>query len=109
MAYQPWNAAHGNSDKQQRRFERLVNISYLQDFKTMGGRHRGVEAAAALTARWQQVPEHLLMSDSARIREAPYSAPPQLCYFLMASARVCEMAAKDEGDMRGSGRSSSQL
>ena len=99
VAYQPWNAAHGNPDKQQRRFERLVKISYVLDFKTMGGMHRGVEAAAALTACWQRVPEHLLMADSARIREASYSAPPQLCYFLMASARVCEMAAEDEGEL----------
>ena len=74
-------------------------MSYVQDFKTMGGRHRGVEASAALTARWQRAPEQLLIADGARIRVASCSAPPQLGYFLVACARVCETAVKNEGEL----------
>ena len=100
VAYRPWMGAHGDVEKQKRRFLRLVKISFLEDFTTMSGLHRGAEVSTSLTQRWRRLQYDLLMADSAEMRKAALHAPPQLRYFLTVSARVCEeLAGRDDKDM----------
>ena len=96
--YEPWLSAHCDGDKQHRRLERIIKLSFIEDFKTMGGRVRGWEAAVGLMRRWQRVPE-LLLTDCVELSKAAEAAPPQLRHFYLVCARVCAVALSS-GKMR---------
>ena len=96
--YQPWLGSDGDYKKQQRRFERLLMISFLEDFKLMSGRVRGVEAAQALMKRWCRVPELVLLAEVDAMRAAANASPQHLRFFLLCTARVCGMVSAPEYD-----------
>ena len=94
--YQPWLAAHCDFAKQQRRMERLVKLSLLEDFKTMGGRSRGTPAFYGLQLRWKRVREMLILADWQGLRERAKQSPPQLTFFMRVCARSCFQAQQQD-------------
>ena len=95
VAYEPWLGAHCDIDKQVRRFERLIKLSVVEDFKKIGGRFRGREAFAAILTRWQRVSELLLLADCEAMREFAEMAPSHLRYFLLVCIRACAKALNE--------------
>ena len=93
--YQPWLASHGDIKKQIRRFERLVKLSVVEDFKLMRGCMRGDTVIKGLLRRWGKVPELLLMADDQAMRKCAASAPRQMGFFLSVCARACHRAVGD--------------
>ena len=95
VAYEPWLAAYGDESKQQRRLERLLKMSFLEDWKTMGGIWRGKGSCGAcngLQARWSQAIDFLITRNDAALRRLATSSPPQLRFFALCSARMLETA-----------------
>ena len=93
--YQPWRAT-ADEDKLERRFRRLIHLSFVEDYKHMGGRYRGQEATHSLLRRWREVPELLLMADANAIYAKAESVPAQLRFFLKVCARTCNEAGVDD-------------
>ena len=93
--YAPWLAACGDEDKQHRRVERLVKLSFVVDWKTMGGKHngRGTGAARGIGNRWRKALMLMFACDASGLRHLSLSAPPQLRFILLCSARTVEIAA----------------
>ena len=94
-AYKPWQGAD-NKGKLCRRFDRLIKLSIVEDFKLMGGRFRGDDAMLALLRRWRRVPELLLVANADAVYAMSESAPAQLSYFLRVCARTCVEAAEED-------------
>lgn len=91
--YAPWLAAMGDEAKQQRRVERLVKLSFMVDWKTMGGACRGASASHGLQNRWTKALTLLFTCDAIGLRRLSQSAPPQLRCLLLCSARTVELAS----------------
>ena len=91
--YAPWTAAFGDEAKQERRVERLVKLSFVEDWKTMGGTFRSPGALESLQSRWRKALGLLFLSDTAELRRFSLSAPPQMRFILVCCARTAEMAA----------------
>ena len=88
--YEPW--VNGSLEKQCRRFHRLVLLSFIEDFKLMGGATRGDEACDGLLLRWRKLPELLIIADGNDLRRRAESSPLHLRCFLRIAARICKKA-----------------
>ena len=94
VGYAPWLAAYGDVSKQLRRVERLLKLSFVLDWKTMGGEHRGREAAEGLRQRWMKLPELLVLFDCDGLHALSNSAPPQLRFFIKCVSRAIGEAVR---------------
>lgn len=95
VQYKPWRSAHEDEDKQQRRMERLLKLSFVEDWKIMGGAsHGGASQGAceALQLRWDKAMYFMLMGDHSSLRHLAASAPRQMSFFLLCCARMFEAA-----------------
>ena len=86
-------------DKQKRRFEYMLKMSFVEDFKHIQAPERGIKAVEGLLQRWANVRELLLLDEPEKIREVAEESTPQLSFFLLVSARVL-VAATAQGKMR---------
>ena len=91
-AYAPWHAAYGDAEKQDRRFQRLVLLSFFEDWKTMRGSRRGPDAKEGLQHRWMKALDFMLTGHSVDLRRLASSAPPQMCFLFLCCARTAEKA-----------------
>ena len=92
----PWLAAHGDEGKQGRRMERLVKLSFVVDWRTMGGAQRGEDAAEGLMNRWRRVSRMLYWADEDGLRKLANSAPPQLSFFALCCAGAWREASRGD-------------
>ena len=88
--YAPWWAAYGDETKGDRRLERLVKLSFVEDFKVVGGLCLGRSACLGLQQRWKKALEMLVLGQPAELRHLAWSAPRNMQFLMLCLARMLE-------------------